>query len=251
MDDNTSAVLELDGERTVTFRDRGHAYTYTFSRIGAADWMRCFENTAITSRRDGKNGVVCITDVDSASMELVENKVIKAEGYDGDFMQDAKWKQFLPFGHVRAAAQLLRDGNISPADDSRPLNPLKVEVSIDAKWNMSAPGEMRQFSGLIHRFHPPTGEHKRKYNRAVSQTRVVGDPRSGTTIFNGGHRMLVDFYDQLIASVEGYMLRGQPLTSAEQIRAEMDAAHKVIAVEQLFAAPTSKSPTPQEEEAAA
>ena len=63
--------------------------------------------------------------------------------------------------------------------------------------------------------------------------------------------MLVDFYDQLIASVEGYTLRGQPLASADQIRAEMDAAHKVIAVEQLFAAPTSKSPTPQEEEAAA
>jgi hypothetical protein len=29
-------------------------------------------------------------------MDLVENKVIKAEGYDGDFMQDAKWKSFFP-----------------------------------------------------------------------------------------------------------------------------------------------------------
>jgi hypothetical protein len=44
MDDNTSAVLELDGERTVTFRDRGHAYTYTFSRIGAA--IGCAISTA-------------------------------------------------------------------------------------------------------------------------------------------------------------------------------------------------------------
>jgi hypothetical protein len=139
MDDKTSAVLELDGERTVTFRDRGHAYTYTFSRIGSGDWLRYFEGVAITSRREGKNGVVETMDLESAGVDLVESKVVKAEGYAGDFMSDPKWKQCLPFGHVRAAAQLLRDGNISLADDSQPLNPLKVEVAIDAKWNVSKP----------------------------------------------------------------------------------------------------------------
>jgi hypothetical protein len=108
---------------------------------------------------------------------------------------------------------------------------------------------MKLFSGLLHRFNPPTAEHKRKYNRAVSQTRVIGDARSGTTVFQGRQRLLVEFYDQLIASVDGYTLRGQPLTSAEQIRAEMDTVHKIIAVQQLFAAPSESAP--QEEEAAA
>jgi hypothetical protein len=249
MDDKTSAVLELDGERTVTFRDRGHAYTYTFSRIGSGDWLRYFEGVAITSRREGKNGVVETMDLESAGVDLVESKVVKAEGYAGDFMSDPKWKQCLPFGHVRAAAQLLRDGNISLADDSQPLNPLKVEVAIDAKWNVSKPGEMRQFGGLLHRFNPPTAEHKRKYNRAISQTRVIGDARSGLTVFQGRQRLLIDFYDQLIASVEGYVLRGQALTSPEQIRSEMDAVHKIVAVQQLFASPSETAK--QEEEAAA
>jgi hypothetical protein len=251
MDDNKSAVLELDGERSVTFRDRGHAYTYTFSRIGSVDWLHYFEGVAITSRREGKNGVVETLDLESAGVDLVESKVVKAEGYAGDFMSDPKWKQCLPFGHVRAAAQLLRDGNISPVDDSQPLNPLKVEVAIDAKWNVSKPGEMRQFGGLLHRFNPPTAEHKRKYNRAISQTRVIGDARSGITVFQGRQRLLVEFYDQLIASVEGYALRGQPLASPEQIRAEMDAVHKIIAAQQLFASPADAAPAQQEEEAAA
>jgi hypothetical protein len=247
MDDNKSAVLELDGERTVTFSDRGHAYTYTFNRIGASDWMRYFEGVAITSRREGKNGVLETMDLESAGVDLVESKVVKVEGYDGEFMKEPRWKEFLPFGHVRAAAQQLRDGNISPTDDSRALNPLKIEVAIDAQWNAKAPGEMRKYLGLVHRFNPPTAEHKRKYNRAISQTRVIGDARSGTTVFQGRQRLLVDFYEQLIASVEGYALRGQPLTSPEQIRAEMDAVHKIVAVQQLFASPTEK----QEEEAAA
>jgi hypothetical protein len=82
--------LELDGERSVTFRDRGHAYTYTFSRIGASDWLRYFDGVAITSRRDGKNGVLETMDLESAGVDLVESKVIKVEGYDGDFMQDAE-----------------------------------------------------------------------------------------------------------------------------------------------------------------
>jgi hypothetical protein len=94
-----------------------------------------------------------------------------------------------------------------------------------------------KFGGLVHRFNPPTAEHKRKYNRAISQTRVIGDARSGTTVFQGRQRLLVEFYDQLIASVEGYALRGQPLASPEQIRAEMDAVHKIVAVQQLFASP--------------
>jgi hypothetical protein len=49
--------------------------------------MRYFEGVAITSRREGKNGVLETMDLESAGVDLVESKVVKAEGYDGDFMR--------------------------------------------------------------------------------------------------------------------------------------------------------------------
>ncbi len=41
-------------------------------------------------------------------------------------------------------------------------------------------------------------------------------------------------YDELIESVEGYSVAGQPLTDVEAIKQEMDGAHKAAAALELF-----------------
>jgi hypothetical protein len=45
---------------------------------------------------------------------------------------------------------------------------------------------------------------------------------------------MIELYDELIQSVEGYGVAGRPLESPQDIRREMDAYHKSEAVAQLF-----------------
>jgi hypothetical protein len=72
--------------------------------------------------------------------------------------------------------------------------------------------------------------------RSGSISRVVGGSRNGTTIHSLRNKVMLDLYDQLIQSVEGYGIAGKALESPEQIRREMDGYHKVQAVAQLFVA---------------
>jgi hypothetical protein len=48
------------------------------------------------------------------------------------------------------------------------------------------------------------------------------------------HKLMLELYDQLIQSVEGYGIAGKPLEGVEQIRREMDGYHKTEAIAQLF-----------------
>ncbi len=228
------ALLMLDAQRVVTFKDGNFVYTYYFNRISAQDWERFFDGIFYASRNDGKAQVTTL-DLDTPASELVEQMLDRVEGYSGDFMSKAGWKNKLPPRHVRPVSMELRSVVASDTESDKPFDPESIEARLDATWGMLEPGKMTQYNGLVHRFSPVSLELRRKFYRAGAQSRVVGGSRNGTTIHALRHKALMKAYDELIQSVEGYGVAGRALSTREEIIREMDAYHKVKAVEQLFA----------------
>lgn len=239
MSDETSnekpnELIWLDLQRHVTFKDgRGFSYTYRFQRITPAQWDRCFKAIEVSIENDENGGKIQKADGDTPAMDLVRSSVQCVEGYAGDMASHgADFRKFLPTGHVRTVADTLRDVATEPAG-AGPINPFAFEVSLKATWG-SADG-MQLFSGLKHRFTPPSLEHERRLNRAMSETVVVGGSRTGKTIVPARHPVLAALYDELIESVEGYGVNGEPLSGRERIAEYMDGFHKFMAARALFA----------------
>lgn len=235
------AQLGLAGNRVVSFKDRGQAFTYIFRRIQACDWQQFFAGIVVESERLGKQRVDRI-DHRNASLALLDASLSSVEGYktrgQGSLCDWPNWKDRLPYGHRIQAATLLQEVRVSEATREFILDPDTDEVSLTAAWGSAAPGSMIRFDGLLHRFRPPSAEDQRRFNRASSEARVVGGGRSGRTIYPGKQQLLAALYDQLVIGVEGYAVEGEPLsTNVEMIRREMDALHKVAAVQELFVTP--------------
>jgi hypothetical protein len=245
--------IQLDAPRTVSFKAGKNAFTYTFRRITDADWRQYFAGISFITERAGA-GRTNRLDVRSSGLDLVEHCLEKVEGYpmrDGSNIMDlADWKQRLPYGHRLKAAELLVDVSLSDVDREYFFEPDIDEVVLDAAWNSAAPGLMTRCFGLVHRFHPATAEHQRRFNRATSESRVVGGSRAGRTIYPGSQALLIALYDELVVSVDGYGVQGKPLTGADAIKHEMDTFHKVSAVQQLFATPDDDAEPAEANEAA-
>lgn len=225
-------LLPLDGERVVTFGDRGINYVFYFSRITQADWEHCFAGMYLSSHNEGKQEVT-VLDTTTPGIELVEKKLVKVDGYAEGYNSKPDWQSFVPPRHSRPAWQLLTAVAPSSVPADRFL-PEHFEAVLDAGWGMERPGRMAAYLGLTHVFSPLTAEQKRRYSRATSETRVIGDRKHGRTLFIPKQPLLLKIYDELILSVKGYALNGVPLADRKDIIREMDAYHKVRAAEQLF-----------------
>ncbi len=234
MDNATqSPLIDLAQGPVATLVDGGNAYTFYFNRISQADWERYFEGVTYTSHNEGKASVQ-ILDMDTPGIELAEEKLDRVEGYRGEFMKKPGWQKMIPPRHMRPAAWLIRSVDAMVENDDLPFDPELIECRLEALWGMEKPGAMLQHKGLIHRFSPVTAEQKRRFYRAGGTSKIVGGSRNGKTIHAVRYKVLLRIYDELIISVEGYTFNGKPLESADEIRREMDAYHKVKAVEQLF-----------------
>jgi hypothetical protein len=230
---NPPALLMLDEPRVIAVRDCNVTYTFHFRRIQQADWERYFNGLYVASSNEG-TAQLNTTDLNTAGIELFESTLVKAEGYKNamDRKEDF-WK--IPPRHSILVSWLLRSVCPSTFEDDSPLDCDSIETRIDALWSQSKPGEdTAAFKGLVHRFTPITVDQKKRFMRRGAINKVVGGSRKGTTIYSMKHKLMLELYDQLIQSVEGYGIAGKPLEGVEQIRREMDGYHKTEAIAQLF-----------------
>lgn len=229
-------AIELAQPRVIVIADRGRSYSLTISRISKAAWLRYFEG--VVSSSEHQNGeIVESFDASAARVELVKRHLVDAEGYEtggAPIAEIEKWQEKITLRHLITVGNVLTAVGPSSREDDAPLALGTETVLLDATWGADTEGRVRQFSGLMHRFGTPTGEHQRRYARDSSRSRVIGGSRSGKTLYVGAQSTLVALYDELIESVEGYAVNGAALTSREQIVAEMDTFHKVAAASQLF-----------------
>jgi hypothetical protein len=231
---STPTLLMLDEPRVIALRDGKRSYIFHFRRITQADWLTYFSGLYLATRNDGTSQLNT-TDIQTSGIELFHSTLTKVTGYARELTAPADFKKVLP-RHSVPVSWALRTVIPSSVDDDKPVDPDCIEARIDALWSQIKPGdETAMWPGLLHRFKPPTIEQQKRFMRGGAVSRVIGGTRKGaTTIYSLKNKLLLDLYDELIQSVDGYGVKGVPLGPVEQIRAEMDAYHKVEAVAQLF-----------------
>lgn len=231
-------MIELRKPRTIVIEDRNQRYTLTVGIIPKQTWLRYFE--CIVSVSENQNGKrVDSFDSSAARLQLVESCLADAQGYQtadsSPVTAAADWQKLLPLRHRLAVANALISVGPSENSDDQPLT-LGVEaVYLDAIWSADEDGVMYKYHNLCHRFRTPTAEHQRRFSRDASRSRVIGGSRSGKTQWLGAQATLVELYDELILSVDGYCADGIELADDRvNIAAYMDTYHKVAAADLLF-----------------
>jgi hypothetical protein len=223
-------LLNLAEGRVIAMEFAKRPYTWTFRRILRADWEKFFrsfdtETTAILGEQTET------FETESGMIDLARTCVASVDGYKLPEPFPGEWRRMLPLGHLKTFGWALRDVQQTPvADEAIALTELS-EISLDCTWSHNV-----RWSGLIHRFRTPTLPQQRKFNRACGTYRVMGNDRGNTTVFPARQALMMDFYDELIESVDGYKLNDEPLADIHipTIIREMDCCHKVSAVQALL-----------------
>lgn len=232
-------ALDLAASRGVVLKGNGgRAYTLGIRRVCTDDWRAYFDAVSITARRDGKDEERSF-DLDTPRRTLAERVLISAEGYEiaggGSLTELADWPRRIPLAHRLKVGEILAGARAVPHDDFT-IYPEGEPVYIDAPWTADEDGNLRVFKGLKHVLATPTEAQYRRFARENSRTRILGGDRSGTTQYPGAQSLLAELYDELVVSVEGYVVDGAPAASLsrEGIARHMDMHHKVIAALQIF-----------------
>jgi len=237
------SAIELKAPRVIAIEDRGQQYSLTIARIQKKQWLRYFEGIVSTSEnQNGKR--VDSFDSSAARLTLVEDCLINAFGYtlpEGKTSIDQVegWKALLPLSHRMGVANAIITVSASDPKDDDPIALGQESVFLDAVWGAGEDGVMRKFHGLRHNFKSPSSDQQRRMSRDSSRSRVIGGSRKGTTQWLGAQATLADLYDELIVSVEGYIVDGHE-PDHDEIVEYMDTYHKVAAVDVLFAPADAK-----------
>jgi hypothetical protein len=234
-------ALELAGERQIAIKDRSNLYRFTLAPITREMWLQYFDGIVSTSENRNREQLNTF-DVNSSLLALVHDALTGAEGYkspaEGKISDLAGWKELLPFSHRLAIGQIL--ALVVPLADAGDDEAIALgfdSVQLSAPWNCDVNGVMLLHQPLVHHFGTPSFEHERRYLRDQAKSKVIGGSRTGKTAYMGTQRALVEIYDELIQSVEGYTINGQPVEDPAQW---MDTYHKVVAAAQLFKAPPAE-----------
>jgi hypothetical protein len=230
-------MLDLAAPRVLAIQDRKRVYRLTVNRITKKAWLRYFEGIVSTSENQGGKEIHSF-DSSSARLELLESALVSAEGYatqdDAPISSVRDWKGLLPLSHRLAAAEQLVNVTRAEPLESDAITLGFETVYLDAVWSAAEDGTMMtKHLNLAHQFGPPSVEQQRRYSRSSTRSMVLGGSRKGKTQWLGAQPTLVELYDELVLTVGGYSLKGEPLESS-QIVEEMDTYHKVAAAGILF-----------------
>ncbi|MDR3797961.1 MAG: hypothetical protein P4K93_07400 [Terracidiphilus sp.] len=232
------ASIELATSRIVVIEDRGKQYRLTLARILKKQWMHYFDGVVSASENQfGKR--VDSFDSTSARLALVEQSLVNAEGYataDGSPVTSAAgWQSLLPLSHRLAVGNAIVNVERAEPSDDEPIVLGVESVYLNALWSADDKGVMQKYRNLCHRFKTPNADQQRRFSRDSSRSRIIGGSRKAKTLWLGPQPTLVELYDELIVSVDGYQANGAELgADREAIVAEMDAYHKVAAADVLF-----------------
>lgn len=230
-------MLELDSsQRIVTWKNsKKQTITHTFRRLRQDDWDGYFSRIVIETEEGART-----VDLNSAAIWLWDRCVVSTQA----IVDRPDWKERTPLADRLQAVRLL--GEVSVGTVPEGFEPDVEVVSLDCLWNAAPvapglPGEsnltgaMAHHTGLLHRLAFPSAEQMMRYSRETSRSLIVGGSRNRRTRYPASQRVLLSLYDELISAVDGYSCNGHELKSVENIRANMDATHKVAAVSPLFA----------------
>jgi hypothetical protein len=232
----SSGLLPLDApERVICMRyPDGHIYRHVFRRITAADWKLFFGRMKAEVTGGGRLKVV---GAHVSSLRLYSDTIRRAEGYEmrnGRRPEEQQsWPNCIPRDHRLKVTNLLANA-VSPAKENAVRTDAgRVSVHVDAVWSEGDPGAMMGYFGLIHRFRPPTAEHRQRLiDVGKTAATASANPREAT--LPSSYAMYAALYDELVEEVDGYSIGGVALASREQIVREMEGCHKMASVREIF-----------------
>jgi hypothetical protein len=71
--ERAGALLDLSGDRQVTFKDKGQIFVFTFNRITDAQWRRFFSGLVVENEKSG-SGRLSRVDYRTAGIDLFETQ---------------------------------------------------------------------------------------------------------------------------------------------------------------------------------
>jgi len=217
-------LFPLDApEFAVRFRRGAKIFRHVFRRITAADWYAYYAAVSLEPAAGDRGRAESIYQ-DTASFVLYHRTILRVEGYqtrDGRKPEELPtWPDCVPQEHRLFAIDLLLENIGSIATDTFQIGAEGKSVSFVVVRDEGESSMSKQFFGVTHHFNVPTASHRRLFHHAASK-------------FPPASRMLVSLYDELIASADGYSVRGAPI-APEQLQHEMCCGQKLYAVSALF-----------------
>lgn len=232
----SETLLDLSQPRTVVLNDRGHRYELKCRRVTDADWTQYFEGIYVSNEQHGRE-MIRVNDFNTPRIALAEAVLTGATGYlvDGgaELTSLPNWQRAIPLPHKLKLADVLASARPAKAEQITIFAEGEV-VMLDATWSAAAGDGMQHFSGLKHVLKSPSEEQYRRYLRESSRSFIQGGSRTGKTIYRGAQLLLAKLYDELVVSVDGYSLEGEPLGGKTIIITTMDMHHKVMAAQEIF-----------------
>ena len=91
----------------------------------------------------------------------------------------------------------------------------------------------QEYDDLVHVLRRLTARQQKEFSRVVSSALYVRGSRTEKSLLPSRLRELVQFYDDLVLEVRGYVCAGIPACREDAVK-YMDALHKQTAVSALF-----------------
>lgn len=226
-----NAMLPLDEPRVLTLKTAKTEFVYRTRRVTSQDWLEYYQGVVhqVIQRGNDREQII---DSETPLIELVDRILSSVEGY-GDLKEKENWRDLLPVRHRTSIGICLLGVGVQKAQQGEEILSDLVEVKLNATW--SCAGKTVFYSGLIHRLRQPSIQQLAYFNRESSRVSVRGDAEYGVTVYPSRHAIAMKLYDELVESVDGYSVNGEPLVGKEAISREMDGAHKAAVALEIFA----------------
>ncbi len=154
------------------------------------------------------------------------------------------WREKVDVFHKAASVRLLAQVYVAEPEAAEAaeaeylFDPDRVEVRLVAGRGG------QEYDGLVHILRRPTARQQKEFSRTVSSALYVRGSRTEKSLLPSRLREMVQFYDELILELRGYVVNGAPAAREDAVK-WMDALHKQTAVSALFSfdesAPSAQS----------
>ena len=214
---------ELRAQIQVTENQHKYRLTHVFEPVTAADWLEFDRLTRVVMESDEET-----IEFDSMAADAAEwlwsERIRTVEGYDPNLPDD--WKDLIHLRHKEAALKALAQVYPVETGDKNEPGPEYLALGKATVVALEAARNGVEFPSLHHRLRRPTTSQQKEYSRRTSQTAYARGTRKKAKALVASHLdYLLELYDELIESVEGYEPNDPKL---------MDPLHKRAAVEVLF-----------------
>jgi hypothetical protein len=213
-----------------------------------ADWINYDKGLSVAIEdAEEKGSVRYMDDSLHAACKFWDAIAIGISGYAETIPPN--FKDLVPPEHKRAAILTLL--LVGPSLESFGRSGLFLVSDEEIVRLRAERGE--KYPDLVHHFKSPTTKQRIEFSRIQSDSYTIKGMKSGKdkVILPSRLAPIIRLYDDLILLAEGYSINGNPVEDRDDVIRFMDAQHKRMAIQLLFAVDEVDIEEPEQSEVAA